>query len=111
MLHWQKHRLVQLIWFKSFNYKGESVSLFLSFLFALFFMGFQPLNVLLYCMFAKKGQEEKNERNFSTPLIFPSVWDCGLLGSVPKSEYVQGSRIQPKEVESLNKYQCGDISA
>lgn len=47
------------------NYTAESVSLFLSHLLALFFMGCQPVNVLLYCM--------KRTRETFVPLGFCRV--------------------------------------
>lgn len=109
---WQNHRLTKMMCFKCpFDCKGESISLLQSCWCALFCMGCHPAGVLLSCMFVKKAERKRTKQTFQHLRFSQSVWNCGLLGWLFKSKYFQGSKTQPKEVQSLNKYLCGDTFA
>lgn len=62
VLHWQTHRLSELICLKSpLNCKGESVSLFCLIDLPCFVWGVSLVSVLLYCMFAKEAERERTK--------------------------------------------------
>ena len=74
-------------------------------------MGRQPVEILLYCMFAKKAERRRTKYTFQHLVFSPKCGELQSTWMMFKCEYFQGSQTQLKEVEPLSKYQCGAIFA